>query len=140
MIDLDHFKRLNDEHGHAVGDAVLRDTGQAITGALRQSDVACRYGGEELIVLMPDVGLADAAAKAEALRLRIESISERHGARVTASLGVASVPDNSASAVGLVALADEALYQAKKAGRNQVVTAAVRPDPGKPRSSVARIA
>ncbi len=140
MIDLDHFKRLNDEHGHAVGDAVLRDAGQAITGALRQSDVACRYGGEEMVVLMPDIGLADATAKAESLRLRIEDISERYGARVTASLGVASVPDNIGNAAGLVALADQALYQAKKAGRNQVVTAAVRPDPGKPKGTIARIA
>jgi diguanylate cyclase (GGDEF)-like protein len=140
MIDLDHFKLLNDEHGHAVGDAVLRDVGQAITGALRQSDVACRYGGEELIVLMPDSGLTDAAAKAETLRQRIESISERHGTRVTASLGVASVPDSSATATGLVALADEALYRAKKAGRNQVVTAPARAEPEKPRGSIKRIA
>jgi diguanylate cyclase (GGDEF)-like protein len=140
MIDLDHFKRLNDEHGHAVGDAVLRDAGATILGALRQSDVACRYGGEELVVLLPDIGLADAATKAEILRQRIESISERHGTRVTASLGVASVPDNATGAAGLVAIADEALYQAKKAGRNQVVSAAPRPGAVKPNKPLARIA
>jgi diguanylate cyclase (GGDEF)-like protein len=140
MIDLDHFKRLNDDHGHAVGDAVLRDASQAILGNLRQSDVACRYGGEEIIVLLPDIGLVDAAAKAETLRARIESISDRHGTHVTASLGVASVPDNAVNAAGLVGLADEALYKAKKAGRNQVVTAAARPDATQPRTPIARIA
>jgi diguanylate cyclase (GGDEF)-like protein len=140
MIDLDHFKRLNDEHGHAVGDAVLRDVGHTITASLRQSDVACRYGGEEIIVLLPDVDLADAAGKAETLRQSIENISERHGTRVTASLGVASVPDNAGTAAGLVGLADEALYQAKKFGRNQVVTAALRAEPSKPPAPVARIA
>lgn len=139
MIDLDHFKRLNDEHGHATGDAVLRDTGAAIMGTLRQSDVACRYGGEEIIVLLPDIGLGAASTKAEALRQRIEAISERHGTRVTASLGVASVPDNGGSATSLIALADEALYRAKKAGRNQVVSAPPRPDAGNTRPALTRV-
>ena len=139
MIDLDHFKRLNDEHGHATGDAVLRDSGAAVMATLRQSDIACRYGGEEIIVLLPEIGLADASAKAEALRQRIEGISERHGTRVTASLGVASVPDNGVSAASLVALADEALYRAKKAGRNQVVAAPPRPEPGIGRPALTRV-
>ena len=139
MIDLDHFKRLNDEHGHAIGDAVLREAGATIMATLRQSDVACRYGGEEIIVLLPDIALADASTKAEALRQRIEAISERHGTRVTASLGVAAVPDNGGSAANLVVLADEALYRAKKAGRNQVVTAPPRPEPGKSRPALTRV-
>ena len=123
MIDLDHFKRLNDQYGHAKGDAVLRETAAAITGALRQSDVACRYGGEELIVLMPDSGLDDAVAKAELLRARIEGLSEAHGIKISASFGVAAAPDNASKTGKLVAMADAALYEAKKAGRNRVVAA-----------------
>ncbi|HWU96070.1 MAG TPA: GGDEF domain-containing protein, partial [Sphingomonas sp.] len=68
MIDLDHFKKLNDEHGHAMGDAVLRAVAGAVIGALRPSDVACRYGGEELVVILPDCDLAEALAKGETLR------------------------------------------------------------------------
>ncbi len=84
MIDLDNFKRLNDVQGHAVGDAVLRSAAAAIVGAIRPSDVACRYGGEELVVLLPDCSLAEAAGKAELLRARIESLSDIHGTRITA--------------------------------------------------------
>lgn len=123
MIDLDHFKRLNDEHGHAVGDAVLRDSAEAILGALRQSDVACRYGGEELTVLLPDTGLEEALTKAEILRARIESLSEVHGTRITASFGVAAYPETSTNVGGLITMADAALYEAKHAGRNRVVAA-----------------
>jgi diguanylate cyclase (GGDEF)-like protein len=123
MIDLDHFKALNDQHGHAMGDAVLRGVATAITGGLRQSDVACRYGGEELIVLLPDCDLECAAVKAEMLRQRIEALSGIHGARVTASLGVASIPEAASRAADLVATADSALYRAKQAGRNRVAVA-----------------
>lgn len=123
MIDLDHFKRLNDEHGHATGDAVLRETAGAIVGALRETDVACRYGGEELLVVLPDCDLADAAEKAEQIRERIEQLSGTHGAKVSASLGVASVPSTAGNAADLVKAADAALYKAKSNGRNQVVAA-----------------
>ena len=120
MIDLDHFKTLNDQHGHAMGDAVLRAVSTAISSVLRQSDVACRYGGEELIVILPDCDLESAAGKAETLRQRIEALSDVHGARVTASFGVASIPETATQASDLVALADTALYRAKQAGRNRV--------------------
>lgn len=123
MIDLDHFKRLNDDHGHGTGDAVLRDVAGAISGALRQSDVACRYGGEELIVLLPDSGLADAINKAEILRARVESLSEKHGIRITASFGVAASPENASGTAELVKMADAALYDAKRSGRNRVIAA-----------------
>ena len=79
MIDLDHFKRLNDDFGHAVGDAVLCEVAAAIIGTIRPGDVACRYGGEELVVLFPDCGMIEALAKAEMLRARIERLSENHG-------------------------------------------------------------
>ncbi|WBO24485.1 GGDEF domain-containing protein [Sphingomonas abietis] len=123
MIDLDHFKLLNDEHGHALGDAVLREVAGAIVGAIRPCDVACRYGGEELLVILPDCSLDDAVTKANVLRARIESLSDNHQCRVTASFGVASMPDNATKANELVAAADGALYAAKQTGRNRVVSA-----------------
>ncbi|MCK2057055.1 GGDEF domain-containing protein [Methylobacterium sp. 37f] len=126
MIDLDHFKRLNDEHGHATGDAVLREAAAAIIGALRETDVACRYGGEEMIVFLPDCDLPDAALKAEQIRARIEDLSGAHGAKISASLGVSSVPSTSGNSADLVKAADTALYRAKNNGRNQVALAPVR--------------
>ncbi|GLS42512.1 GGDEF domain-containing protein [Methylobacterium brachythecii] len=126
MIDLDHFKRLNDEHGHATGDAVLREAAAAIVGTLRETDVACRYGGEELIVFLPDCDLDDAAIKAEQIRARIEGLSGAHGAQVSASLGVSSVPCTSSTSAELVKAADTALYRAKHNGRNQVALAPMR--------------
>lgn len=127
MIDLDHFKRLNDEHGHALGDAVLAEVASAIVGAIRPCDVACRYGGEELVVLLPDCAMAEGLAKAEMLRVRIERISENHGALVSASFGVANMPDTSSKVADVIADADAALYRAKAQGRNRVVAAAARP-------------
>lgn len=123
MIDLDHFKRLNDEHGHALGDAILREVAGALMGAIRPADVACRYGGEELVVLMPDCTLAEALIKAETLRARIESLSDNHGIRITASFGVATIPDCTERWSDLVANADAALYRAKQDGRNRVEAA-----------------
>jgi diguanylate cyclase len=125
MIDLDHFKKLNDEHGHAKGDAVLRDAAVQLVGALRPADVVARYGGEELLVILPACPLGDAVLKAELLRGRIESLSEMHGCKVSASFGVASVPQTSGKA-DLIPMADAALYQAKAAGRNCVRAAEER--------------
>jgi diguanylate cyclase (GGDEF)-like protein len=127
MVDLDHFKRLNDERGHAFGDQVLRDTAVALLGSLRETDVVCRYGGEELLVILPDCPMERAADKAEALRLRIEDLSNTHGAQISASFGVASVPHTSQSVSDLLSAADAALYKAKQSGRNQVMAAPLRP-------------
>lgn len=127
MVDLDHFKSLNDERGHAFGDQVLRDTAVMLVGSLRETDIVCRYGGEELVIILPDCTLDRAADKAEVLRLRVEELSNTHGAPISASFGVASVPQTSQSVADLLAAADAALYKAKQNGRNQVVTAAVRP-------------
>ena len=123
MVDLDHFKRLNDEHGHAFGDSVLRDTAMSIVGTLRETDIVCRYGGEELVVILPDCGLKAAAGKAEMLRERVAALSQTHGAAISASFGVASVPYTSSSVTDLLGAADGALYKAKQNGRNQVMTA-----------------
>lgn len=120
MIDLDHFKKLNDEHGHAMGDAVLTEAASTILSALRPCDIACRYGGEELVVLLPDCSLESAAGKAEVLRKGIEKLSERHGIPVSASLGVSTIPETSKPRDAL-ADADKALYRAKREGRNRVV-------------------
>jgi diguanylate cyclase (GGDEF)-like protein len=129
MIDLDHFKTLNDEHGHAKGDAVLRDVAVQLVGALRPADVVARYGGEELLVILPACPLEDAVLKAEILRGRIESLSELHGCAVSASFGVASVPHTSDGSADLIPMADAALYKAKQAGRNCVRSAEARPLP-----------
>jgi diguanylate cyclase (GGDEF)-like protein len=128
MIDLDNFKRVNDEHGHAKGDAVLRDVASQLVTALRPSDVVARYGGEELIVILPNCGLEDAALKAEMLRLRIAGLSDVHGAAISASFGIASVPETSTSATDVIPMADAALYDAKKAGKNRIANADRRGD------------
>ncbi|QIK95888.1 GGDEF domain-containing protein [Sphingomonas sp. HDW15A] len=122
MIDLDHFKKLNDEHGHAMGDVILAEAATAILGTIRPCDIACRYGGEELVVLLPDCSLEEATAKAELLRNRIERLSDRHGIPVSASLGVSTISETSKAKDGM-ADADRALYRAKQEGRNRVVPA-----------------
>jgi diguanylate cyclase (GGDEF)-like protein len=126
MIDLDNFKRLNDQHGHAVGDAVLRDVAGVLLSSLRKSDVACRYGGEELIILLPDSDLVTARAKAEEIRKRIADLSPGEGITVSASLGVASIPQTSSNPGDLLTMADAALYKAKQDGRNRVEAAPAR--------------
>lgn len=123
MIDLDHFKRLNDEHGHALGDAILSETAATIINNIRPSDVACRYGGEELVVLMPDCPLEMGLARAETLRQEIERISAKYASPVSASFGVAACPETSRRIADLLQCADAALYQAKEQGRNRVVCA-----------------
>ena len=138
MIDLDNFKRLNDEHGHARGDRVLQDVAGQLVAVLRPSDVVSRFGGEELVVILPDCGLEDGALKAEMLRARIEGLSEAHGIPISASIGVASVPETATSHVDVLPKADAALYAAKAAGKNCVVKAERRSaqEEGQPRLAV----
>lgn len=138
MMDLDNFKRLNDEMGHAKGDAVLRDVAAQLVGGLRPSDVVCRYGGEELMVILPDCGMEDGRMKAEALRLRVEGLTEIHEMPVSISIGIASIPETSTSVVDLVAMADAALYEAKRGGKNRVMSAERRGSP--PRDDGPRLA
>ena len=126
MLDLDNFKKLNDEHGHAKGDAVLRDLAAQIVGCLRPTDVVCRHGGEELVAILPDCSLEDVLAKAEILRQRIESLSASHECAISASLGVATIPETATSATDILPIADAALYAAKKAGKNRIVAAEKR--------------
>lgn len=123
MVDLDHFKRLNDTHGHLFGDQVLRGAAEALSGVLRSGDTAYRYGGEEFAVILRETGLEDAHAAAERLRLAVSEVTiPEHGVLVTASAGVAERQRSMAHHTELVAVADQALYDAKRAGRDRVVT------------------
>lgn len=133
MIDLDHFKALNDAHGHAAGDAALRRTGQIIAEGLRRSDICCRYGGEEFALILPDCSAENGAMRAEQLRRRIERGHDAPGTpAVTASFGVAALPASGTSMRELLRAADEALYRAKKGGRNRVETAVAAAAPELP--------
>ena len=124
MIDLDYFKKINDTYGHEAGDRVLGDVGQLLRAVIRGSDVACRYGGEEIALLMPDTTLKVAVDRAEVIRTRIKTLGITHDGHeigpVTASIGVAIFPDHAASAELLLRAADDALYQAKREGRDRV--------------------
>jgi len=130
MIDLDNFKRLNDEFGHAKGDAVLRDVAAHLVGSLRPSDTVCRYGGEELLLIFPNTGIDQAAMKAEELRMGIERLSDSHGVPISASFGIAEHPNSTTDPRQLIAMADAALYAAKKDGKNCVRRAASPERPG----------
>ncbi|MBC5767663.1 sensor domain-containing diguanylate cyclase [Ramlibacter albus] len=132
MIDIDHFKRINDTWGHEAGDRVLREVALALKDLARGSDVVCRYGGEEFLVLLPEAALEPALRRAEQLREAVARLAIELGARgaerVTVSVGVAAFPGQAASAEALVAAADAALYDAKAGGRNRVCAAApIRP-------------
>jgi diguanylate cyclase (GGDEF)-like protein len=123
MIDVDHFKRLNDSHGHQAGDVVLEGIADVIKRHCRATDRVGRYGGEEFLVLLPETDLGGATALAERMRMAIAAEHfEYHGAeiRTTVSVGVAHRERDVGSAVVLVSLADDALYRAKDAGRNRV--------------------
>jgi diguanylate cyclase (GGDEF)-like protein len=120
MLDIDHFKRFNDAHGHGMGDRVLRAVARTLKGALRNHDVPCRYGGEEFVAILPQTGRAGAFAVAERLRRDVEEI-DLEGLGVTVSIGVASYPELEMDRPErLVQAADVALYEAKNAGRNRV--------------------
>ncbi len=131
LADLDHFKELNDAHGHLRGDECLRLVAQALAdGLMRPPDLVARYGGEEFALVLPDLNLVEAQSYAESLRARVEALRLAHGSSpvspyVTLSIGVATLlPDRRREPAELVALADAALYTAKKAGRNRVEMAA----------------
>ena len=127
MLDLDHFKALNDRFGHATGDAVLRQVANVILATIRNTDVACRYGGEEIALLMPDCDLEMALAKAELIRVAVENASsDGRLPAVTASLGIASIPETCGRPEDLLSAADAALYEAKNQGRNKSAAAPVR--------------
>jgi two-component system cell cycle response regulator len=126
IMDIDFFKSVNDTHGHDIGDEVLREFARRIASNVRGIDLACRFGGEEFVVVMPDTDIAYAYAVAERLRKSIETtpieISRAPGKlTITISIGIAASEDENDSAEDLLHRADQALYRAKKTGRNRVV-------------------
>jgi diguanylate cyclase (GGDEF)-like protein len=130
MVDIDHFKLVNDTHGHDAGDAVLRALGSLLASSLRETDLPARLGGEEFLLLLPETTLRAAAETAERLRVRLQAaeIPWRGGSiPVTASFGISAVPDCVPIAASLLESADAALYAAKNGGRNRVSVAAARP-------------
>lgn len=131
MLDIDHFKRCNDSYGHPFGDRVLQTIAETVKSTLRKSDIACRYGGEEFGIILPETGLDDAMTVAERVRARIEDCVLVHRGitvKVTVSGGLAcssALPDAEAKTIAaLIDQADFALYEAKSSGRNQIVLAA----------------
>jgi len=125
MLDLDHFKEINDERGHLAGDRFLRRAGEVIRGTMRAADVPCRYGGDEFCILLPETGLEGALSIAERIRQRVAQMEVRIGedtVRTTISIGIACYPaDFPGTLQGLLEKADEALYSAKAAGCDRVV-------------------
>lgn len=124
MFDLDGFKTMNDTLGHLQGDATLQAVARAVDGMLRGSDLRCRYGGDEFLLLLPETPLAGAAQVAEHVRETITSLdlsTGRPGERLTCSVGVATAGERELEPEALIERADSALYQAKRGGRNRVV-------------------
>ena len=123
-LDIDYFKRVNDTHGHAVGDQVLRRLAELMRESARSGDVLCRVGGEEFLLLLPDASLDMAEQVAQRLRVRLEQTDIPPVGCITLSLGVAHWPQHSSAIAEVLEKADAALYEAKRTGRNKVVVAA----------------
>ena len=128
IIDVDHFKQYNDAHGHIAGDALLKTLAEVMRGQLRGSDVLARYGGEEFGLIMPGAGRVEGQLTAERLRARVDAFAfadagSQPGGRLTISAGVAAAPQDGSEPETLMRRADEALYEAKRKGKNRVEAA-----------------
>lgn len=127
MLDIDHFKKFNDRYGHDAGDTMLTAVGEFLQSHIRREDIACRYGGEEFTLILPDTSLLDSWKRAEELLIEGREIQVRYKGRslgsITLSFGVASYPENGRTADEVVRVADMALLQAKESGRDRVVVA-----------------
>ncbi|MGO9432967.1 MAG: GGDEF domain-containing protein, partial [Terracidiphilus sp.] len=127
MIDIDHFKRFNDLYGHEAGDMLLRELGALLRAQVRGGDIACRYGGEEFLLIMAETEPQAGYRRAEDIRRQVSGLQVRyHGEtlrKITVSIGVAEFPAQGESGTALVSAADEALYRAKREGRDRVVAA-----------------
>ncbi|MBU2602003.1 MAG: GGDEF domain-containing protein [Actinobacteria bacterium] len=137
IADLDHFKHINDAHGHPVGNAVLAEVGRTILECVRAYDVGCRIGGEEFAVILPDTGLSGAWVVAERIRIAVSTITSQTLPPVTISVGIAVFPEDADTLQELVRKADDAMYAAKDAGRN--TTMAWRDSPLRAADMVQRI-
>jgi diguanylate cyclase (GGDEF)-like protein len=129
MLDIDGFKPFNDRFGHSAGDTLLRELGSVLLAAVRGEDIPCRYGGEELVLIMPDASREDTRLRAEQVREQVKRLRlPIEGFRaVSVSIGVASFPEHGPTPDDLLKAADEALYRAKAQGRDRVVVATPRP-------------
>ena len=124
MLDIDHFKRFNDVYGHSAGDLVLKEVGAYLVSQTRQYDIACRYGGEEIVIIMIDASMEDSFIRAEEIRLGVKELDLEHEGEklnsISVSIGISCFPDDSTDADDLIRTADKALYQAKEQGRDCV--------------------
>jgi diguanylate cyclase (GGDEF)-like protein/PAS domain S-box-containing protein len=124
MIDIDHFKQVNDAHGHKAGDLILQALGNLLLGRIRAEDLVCRYGGEEFLIILTQAGKEITAERAEQWRTDFEALKTAYGEKVlqtTISLGVAVYPGDGVTAEAVIHAADQAMYRAKTLGRNRVV-------------------
>jgi diguanylate cyclase (GGDEF)-like protein len=125
MLDLDHFKQLNDTMGHAAGDLVLQELAKTLLENVRPSDIVCRYGGEEFLIALPDMSSVAAKNRADELRRKIHLISKlvKHHRVISASIGIAAMPEHGSDLKTLLRAADDALYEGKHSGRDRAVIA-----------------
>jgi diguanylate cyclase (GGDEF)-like protein len=133
MLDIDHFKIFNDTYGHAAGDQVLKELGKLLRDTVRASDIACRFGGEEFVVVLLDADLAAALPTIERICLEIKRkqciYRDQKLPGITVSAGLAQYPLHGTSAEELLRAADEALYAAKNAGRDRIEVSSAHPEP-----------
>ena len=125
MIDIDHFKKINDVHGHLAGDHVLKEVARLMQQRIRRDEVLARYGGEEFAIILPETTLEGGCALAEGLREKIEEsrfVFQGETIRVTISIGAAMLIEEHRTSLDLIKKADEKLYEAKRAGRNRVLS------------------
>ncbi len=126
-MDVDHFKRFNDTHGHEAGDRLLETLGKFLASHIRQEDIACRYGGEEFVLILPEASLDVTLKRAEEIRQGVAQLQVSHRGqvldRITVSLGVAIFGEHGANGEDLLRAADDAMYRAKEQGRNRVLVA-----------------
>jgi len=140
LLDVDGFKALNDELGHLAGDATLRGLSDLLLKHVRSIDIVCRFGGDQFAILLVETGRSGAGSFAERLCRLVARHSFEHGRRVTASLGVASIPEDARTAHDLLCAADEALQAAKRAGKNRVAASGdAAPAAGRPRAQRAAV-
>jgi diguanylate cyclase (GGDEF)-like protein len=135
MLDVDHFKKYNDEHGHQAGDEVLARVSAVLRDTIRSYDCAARYGGEEFLVMLSATMLGRAQEAAERIRNKVRAEKFEGGGTVTISIGVAEYPSHGDTAKSIIGQADAALYEAKRAGRDQVICAGARGDEEKAKAS-----
>ncbi len=125
MLDIDHFKKVNDTYGHEAGDFILKALAKTLSARNRRGDFVCRFGGEEFVVVMPNLAVDTAYKRAEDLRTALNSLYVPYGRfnlTITISMGIASYPANGENRESVLRAADRAMYAAKKAGRDHILT------------------